>query len=396
MHIPFDSPIRQRQAHRQPLCVVLLTNEPPPYRVPVFNRIANMPGIAFHVIFCCRREPNRCWNLPPFAFAHTFLRERFYTVRGRYIHNNPDVVLALRRLQPDVVVNDGMNPTQLYAFLYCHLRRIAHVPLTDGTDVSEAALSALHVFLRRMVYRRSAAFLAASQGGVRLFARYGVPASRCHFSPLCADNAAFLVREAIPFAAREGDLVFSGRMVAGKNPAFALDVAEGVARRLGRRVRLLMLGSGELEPALRAQAAGMADRVTVDFAGFARQEELPRLYANGKVFLFPTAADVWGVVANEACAAGLPTLISPHAGAANELVVDGVNGFVRPLTLEQWVDAAVTLLTDAGLWQRFSEAALRAVSAYSYEQAANGIVDAAVAARRHAGSDLAGDAFPAA
>ncbi|MDB5823113.1 MAG: glycosyltransferase family 4 protein [Herminiimonas sp.] len=84
--------------------IVLLTNEPPPYRVPVFDRIAKSEGDRFHVIFCCRREPNRHWNLPPFNFNHTFLKERIFTRNGRYIHNNPDIVPALRRLKPDVLI----------------------------------------------------------------------------------------------------------------------------------------------------------------------------------------------------------------------------------------------------------------------------------------------------
>ena len=58
------------------------------------------------------------------------------------------------------------------------------------------------------------------------------------------------------------------------------------------------------------------------FHGFAAQRELPDLYRSAKVFLFPTLADVWGVVANEACAAGLPVIVSPHAGVAGELVRD--------------------------------------------------------------------------
>ena len=75
--------------------LALVVNEPPPYRITVFNRLAALPGIDLRVIFCCRREPNRQWNLPRMEFDHVFLRERIRTVHGRYIHNNPDVLLAL-------------------------------------------------------------------------------------------------------------------------------------------------------------------------------------------------------------------------------------------------------------------------------------------------------------
>ena len=69
------------------LKLALVVNEPPPYRIPVFNRVAARAGIQLQVIFCCRREPNRLWNLPDMEFDHVFLRERIRTVNGRYIHN---------------------------------------------------------------------------------------------------------------------------------------------------------------------------------------------------------------------------------------------------------------------------------------------------------------------
>src|SRR5687767_725244 len=91
--------------------LVFITNDPAPYRVPIFDRIARTPDISFQVMFSCKREPNRLWNLPTPNFDHVFLRERFITVNGRYIHNNPDVISNLKRFSPDIVITDGFNPT---------------------------------------------------------------------------------------------------------------------------------------------------------------------------------------------------------------------------------------------------------------------------------------------
>ena len=97
--------------------IALVTNTPPPYRVPIFSRVAAWPGVDFHVIFCAKREPNRMWDLPPMQFPHYFLRERFFTRADRYSHHNPDVVALLWKLAPDVVITDGFNPTHLYAVM---------------------------------------------------------------------------------------------------------------------------------------------------------------------------------------------------------------------------------------------------------------------------------------
>lgn len=361
--------------------IALVTNTPPPYRVPIFNRLARWPGVDFHAVFCSAREPNRDWDLPPMQFERHWLRERFATVHGRYIHHNPDVMPLLMRLRPDVVVTDGFNPTHLYAFLVARLRRWPHVAMTDGSWESERALSLAHRLVRRVVFRGSAAFIAASEGGQRLYRSYGIAPERCFFSWLCIDNDAFTPRAAGP---RPVDFLFCGRMEPAKDPLFALAVARECARRLQRRTRLDYVGSGSLDAAVR-QAAADCTEVDVRFHGFAAQQALPALYQSARLFLFPTHMDVWGIVANEACAAGVPVLVSPHAGVAGELVVDGRNGYVRDLRVAPWADCAVPLLNDEARWQAFSNDARLRVRRYDFDSAAQGIVDACACALRDAG-----------
>jgi glycosyltransferase involved in cell wall biosynthesis len=356
------------------LRIALITNHPPPFRIPIYERIAQTPGIRLDVIFCSRREPNREWELPPLRFDHTFLRERFIAQGSNFIHNNPDVVPVLRRLQPDVIVTTGFNPTYLYAFGYALLRGIPHVPMTDGTDTSEAALTPAHRLLRRLVYARSRAFISASIGGRRLYETYGIGGERWFQSCLCIDNDAYLCRSEAP--RKIYDFVFCGRIVRDKNPLFALEVARHVASRLGRRVGILFVGNGEQEEEVKAAAAAMADQVDVSFNGHAQQHELPDLYRSARIFLFPTARDVWGVVANEACAAGLPVIVSPHAGVVDELVIDGENGFVCELNSELWAERATRLLTHPELADAFSRRSTALVSRYTFDHAARGIIDA--------------------
>ncbi len=358
--------------------IALVVNEPPPYRIPVFNRIAATPGINLQVIFCCRREPNRHWDLPPIEFNAVYLHERVTTVRGRYIHNNPDVLVALNRFQPDVVVGNGFNPTHLYAMAWCALRRRPYVPMTDGTLRSEQVLSRLHSAIRRTVYRRARAFIAASEGGVALYGSYGIPRWRCHLSCLCIDNQRF--RPVPGSAAPTRDFLFCGRLEPGKQPGFAIEVAALCARLLGRKTRMLLVGSGSLEQELRQLAERLASDVDVQFNGFAAQAELPALYQSARLFLFPTRADVWGVVANEACAAGLPVLVTPDAGVAGELVADGLNGYVRPADRHAWAVLAAGLLADDSLREAFAQQSLRMVEPYCFERAAQGVLDACAAA----------------
>jgi glycosyltransferase involved in cell wall biosynthesis len=358
-----------------PLRLALVTNIPAPYRVPVFDRVAATPGIALRVLYGALREPDRDWDLPPLQHEHVLLPGRVVTRGGRHIHVNPAVWRELQRFAPQVVLTTGYNPTHLAAFVYARTHGAAHVAMTDGTPASEAGLGAAHRWLRRQLLARSAAAVAASAGGVQLLRQHGMDDAAIHRSPLCANPA--LRWAPRPGAVRDIELLFSGRLVPDKNPGFALQVAQATAQRLGRPLRMAVLGGGPLLPELRRQAATLAPLVQVDVTGPLKQADLPGWFQRSKLFLFPTRQDPWGVVANEACEAGVPVLVSPQAGVAGELVRDGDTGRVLPLDLATWVDACAALLGDEGRRQRLAAAARAAVAAYGVEQAAAGIVGAA-------------------
>jgi glycosyltransferase involved in cell wall biosynthesis len=141
-------------------------------------------------------------------------------------------------------------------------------------------------------------------------------------------------------------------------------------------VHILFVGSGNEEEAVKQAASAQSDLIEAQFNGFAAQGELPSLYHSARIFLFPTLWDPWGVVANEACAAGLPVIVSPNAGAANELVRDAENGFVCDLDASLWANRAEELLTQPDTYSRFSERSLDIVSTYTFDHAASGLIDA--------------------
>jgi len=365
-----------RQPSRSVPRVAVVANIPAPYRVPVFNRIARDGRIDFTAIFCAEREPDRHWDLEQFQFKSVVLHQSFFSRKGRHIHNNLDVLRQLKAIDPDVVITGGFNPTHLYAFLYAWWHGRKHICWTDGTVASERVLRVVHKWMRRFVFKRSAVFIGASEGSLDLYRSYGQANIRLFKSHLCVDNERFRDARSQP---KSFDLLFCGRLTQKKQPLFAIDVAEKAAALLGRRVSLLFVGAGELEPQLRAKAES-ASGVDVAFHGFATQAELPGLYASARIFLFPTSRDSWGVVANEACAAGLPVIVTPFAGAVGEILQDGVNAFVRNPDVEEWAVAVQRLLTDGHLYEEFSRNSLRLVAGHNYDAAAAGVIDASLAA----------------
>lgn len=361
--------------------VVVVTNTPVPYRSPMYAEVVRQGGIDLHLLYCSAPDDGsdaaRAEASQPYA-VHV-LSGRYLAFDKGFMHADLGVWRLLDALRPDVVVSTGFIPTYLLAFAWSRRHRVPHVAMSDGTLRQEASLTWLHRLVRRAVFRRSAAFVGASQGSLQIFEAFGVDRRRCFLAGLCIDNARFAVEED-----RTTDLLFSSRLVPHKNPAFALQVAARTAGLLGRRVSLDVLGDGALRPALDALAREIGGAVDVRFLGHRPQQELPRLYGRARLFLFPTQWEPWGLVANEACAAGLPVLISEAAGSAGELVVDGLNGCVLPLDPGLWATHCARLLADDVLWARYSGSGRERGGHWNFGTAAIGFraaIDAALGRR---------------
>lgn len=388
MTSPFHNPLTRaaRGARRPPdvLRVALVHKMPTPYRVPVFDLLSDEPGIDLTVVFSSRREPNRHWSLPEGRARTVYLRERILNLgENKYVHMNWGVGRVLRRIRPHVVVTNGYNVTDLLVLLHARLTGARVVCQIDGTERSEQTLTRVHRIVRRLADRWTDAYAGPSDSTLRLFGTFGARPDAVFWSPLAVDNDAFT---APPLPERSADLLFSGRLTEVKNPLFAIRVAARAADRLGRPVRLIVAGSGDLEGAMREEAA-RHPLLEVEFRGFVQQDDLPAVYAAARVFLFPTTWDPWGLVANEAAAAGAVTVASPEAGAAGELIRDGVEGLVLPLDEAAWADAVVRLLDEPDELQRLSTASRERVAAYSWRSASDGYLHAVQHAARAAGGN---------
>src|SRR3989338_6929294 len=90
-------------------------------------------------------------------------------------------------------------------------------------------------------------------------------------------------------------------------------------------LRLVLVGAGPLEAALRAQAA--AAGLAAEFPGVVPQQELPRVYAGADAFVLASFTEGHPKVLLEAMSAGVPVVASDCAGNRS-LVADGRTGLL--------------------------------------------------------------------
>src|SRR5215467_1951758 len=109
--------------------------------------------------------------------------------------------------------------------------------------------------------------------------------------------------------------------------------------------RLLLVGQGSHESALRRLAAAGPARAAIGFPGSVPREALPPYYRAADLFLFSSETETQGLVLAEAHACGLPA-VAVRASGVDEVVRDGETGILTKSDAQDLADAAIGLLLD--------------------------------------------------
>jgi glycosyltransferase involved in cell wall biosynthesis len=115
--------------------------------------------------------------------------------------------------------------------------------------------------------------------------------------------------------------------------------------------------------------------------GHLDRDELARAYAEADVFVFPSVADAWGLVLNEAMASGLPLIATSVPGAVDDLLSGGENGIVvPPFDPGALADAMVALASDPARRLEMGERSSSRIRDFEPLTWAEGIREAVLAA----------------
>lgn len=344
---------------QRPMRVGLLTNIPTPYRLPLFQRLSERPGIALSVAFCAASEQNRRWQLvSPFSFDHVILPGGTLNLTSTdlvAIHVNGGVAewVGARRLDA-LIVGGWSSPTYLWAAAYCRRRGIP-VVLWAGSTAGEPSLGRLLTLpIVRLMVRAASAYIAYGTAAARYLIGLGAPAAKIAHALNTVDlehwagAAARADRAALRRDLALGDRItflYVGQLIRRKGVDLLLE-AFADARRATPNIALVIAGEGQLEQELRAQAQrlGLDD---VRFVGHRAYGELPDYYAAADVVVLPSRSEVWGLTVNEALASGRPVICSDVIGAAHDLVIGRPTGWVA--RAGSVVDLAARLREAAGL-----------------------------------------------
>jgi glycosyltransferase involved in cell wall biosynthesis len=315
--------------------VVILTNYIPPHALPFYSAFSERCE-KLTMLLSTQMESNRHWQADwggldvQVQKTLTIKRPWRHPVgfeESLEIHFPRDTIRRIKQLRPDVIISEQFGYRSLMASLYrtCFRR----VPLAYWVCLSEHTEQGRGVsrrMLRKWLVSRADAIGVNGRSGERYLHHLGMPQDRTCVVPYTAVTNVFdrLPATRTPEAAHR--LLYSGQLIELKGlPAFVKTLARWATDHPDRRIEFNLVGSGPQQEAI--ASVPRPANLELNLLGQRDFAELAQIYGEHGILVSPTLSDEWGMVVNEAMAAGMPVLGSVFGQAGLELIDDGENGW---------------------------------------------------------------------
>jgi glycosyltransferase involved in cell wall biosynthesis len=324
--------------------LVILTNIPSPYRTTFFNvldEVFESAGLGLHVLYCALREPNRQWpfDRTEHRAAFTILGGFQIALRDAFIHVNPSVVPALRKLDPRWMLIGGAwhLPTMLLAGLPGLCPRANRILWTEGHADAVLNERGLIASVRRFCYSRYDAFAAPNRRSSEFAIDQAGRTKPVLILPNTVDEDFYARPEGLSRnrlrdelnLPRDARVLISVCQLSDRKGVVDLSRAFADASRdhsSTARPILVFAGEGERRGEIEAIARSL-DSGEIRVLGHRTADDVRRWLWAADGFALATRRDPNPLSVIEASLAGLPLVLSSKAGNVDELVVPSVTGW---------------------------------------------------------------------
>lgn len=150
-------------------------------------------------------------------------------------------------------------------------------------------------------------------------------------------------------------LVTVSRLEKEKNYGFLLRGIAELKEKYGDDFHVMIIGEGSLKQELKVRAAFLGIQDNVTFLGNIENSEVKDYLRAADLFLFASKSETQGIVLAEAMAAGRP-VVAVHAVGVDDIVKDGVNGFLTQEDEEMYADKIFEALKSENIRRMSAQA----------------------------------------
>ncbi|GAB1490102.1 glycosyltransferase family 4 protein [Opitutaceae bacterium] len=303
-----------------------------------------------------------------------------------YSSATADALLGtLDQLQPDVVIIPGYgSPVARAAVRWCRRNHRGAVMIIESQERDAPRRWWREWAKRRLVRSADTVFC----GGITHAAyaeKLGMDRTAIYHGYSAVDNV-FWWTAAERARAQERMtsgpyFVAVGRFVPKKNFSGLVEAFARFKRdAVHRDWHLVLVGDGPERENIEAAILAHGLKQEIHLPGYANEEVTARWLGHAAALVLPSShAEQWGLVVNEAMAAGLPVVVSTACGCVEDLVEDDVTGYrVRAGDTAELATALNRIARDETDRRRLGAAARSRVETYSLEHFAQQAIRASI------------------
>lgn len=318
--------------------LLYITNIPAPYRQKRFNTMAQIfptYGIDFEVLYMAKIEPNRKWIIPAdsYQYNYKFFKGIHPTIGNFYAHFNPGLLFRLLKNDYNIAVVGGMaSPTHWLAPFFINRKKKQMMSVESNLHSVERT-KGIGAWIKKILLNKASAYQVTGNPQVEYIKFFNPKAISKTFirMPNLIDEEVYRDQVA-GLRARKQELrksfgvdsntqmwVLPARLIEIKGIIPFINLLEGV-----ENVTLFLLGDGEESKEIEKLIS--EKKLPVIKVGFVQQEQVIEYYAAADLFVLPSLKDPSPLTPIEACAAGLPLLVSSRIGNLED-VLEAENGW---------------------------------------------------------------------
>jgi hypothetical protein len=307
--------------------LVFITESPTPYSTPILNELASR--LRLHVVYLDRGRSagkghalwsdfDDPWGQKP-EFDHTFVPSLQFRLGMADFHTQMTAgsSFLLRRLKPDVLVVHSWGPPMVEPLLWARGTGRPSVMWVESTRDSGLLRGRLPTKVRRVIVGLADSYVSNGRSATDF--ALGLGAEQSDISTSCLPSLLGQRLEATPLpekaAGSPTKFLFVGRLVDLKRPVELARVFLSTPEL--NDSTLTMIGDGPLRETLQIMPASGS---RIQLPGRLASESLIQAYLDADVLVAPSYREVWGLVVNEALAAGLYVIASDRVGSTHDLL----------------------------------------------------------------------------
>jgi 1,2-diacylglycerol 3-alpha-glucosyltransferase len=298
-----------------------------------------------------------------------------------------NLLRILNQINPNILAISGyFKPSMLLALFWCKLLNKSAILFSETTEW-DAPRIWWKEQIKSWIVRKYKSALVGGESHKRYLMKLGMPESAIFLGYDVVNNATFhpCGISHLPNPLKQPFFLAINRFIPKKNLLFILSAYIEYRQQVGNIAwDLVLCGDGELRSQIESQIARLNLQHVVHLPGFLQQEQLLSYFAHAGCFVHASTVEQWGLVVNEAMAAGLPVLVSNRCGCFKDLVIEGVNGFgFDPEDCQQLTQLMITISSENCDRAVMSKASLQHIQKFSPDYFANGLLQAVKYAETH-------------